>query len=119
MNVSRLGRRHGACAAFAAAAFLIAAPASADDIVVSAGQSGNVTRTLTVSADGLDLSSAAGQRLLDRRVKLAAQRVCDYSSMHGLRQPSAYTTCAQTALSDARDQVTRLAATHANERLGR
>ena len=102
-----------ACLAGAAGLATFAMPALAaneGDIIVRFGDAGSVTRQVAVSSAGLDLSSPQGRALLDRRIKRATQEVCDYSSMHGLQPPAAYTECANVALDTARRQVGRLAA---------
>ncbi len=101
--------------AFAAGAVTLSAPAVAggDDIVVRVGEAGTVTRLTTVSSAGLDLGSAEGRQMLDSRIKRAAQKVCGYNSMHGLRSPATYTDCADRAVGDARAQASQLATSRA------
>ncbi len=67
-----------------------------------------VTKTTEhVSYEGLDLSTAKGQKLLEQRVEIAARRVCGFDDARtGTRlRPAGMHTCLAKARTNARSQV--------------
>ena len=64
-------------------------------------------QTTTVSVAGLDLSTVEGQKMLERRIKSAARKVCDAEMQQtGSRIRSAETkACYREALASVQKQV--------------
>lgn len=64
-----------------------------------------VTTSRIVSYRDLDLSTAAGKQELDKRVKTAARRACDWlDQMHPIAAQGS-PDCLSTAVNSAKDQV--------------
>lgn len=63
-----------------------------------------------VSIDGLDLSSAAGVRLLEDRVNAAIDRVCPDDRTKRLKRVQAIRECRQAAIASVRPQIDRAVA---------
>ena len=59
------------------------------------------TASRLVSLQGLDLSTAADQRVLHHRLAVAAAKVCSDDSEHGRLGGNAYLQCRKEALDDA------------------
>jgi UrcA family protein len=73
--------------------------------------------SVKLSYAGLDLSSPAGAEILYRRLKVAAQRVCESFDDRPPAQHARWVACVQKALSDAvisvnQPQLTTLYRTH-------
>ena len=68
-------------------------------------------QTEAVSAKGLDLNTAEGQEMLERRVEAAARRVCgykDYSRQTTLKMKLTSRDCLTQARASAKEQVAAL-----------
>lgn len=78
-------------------------------------------RSVSVSIAGIDLDSAAGQRIVFRRLKRAARIVCsDLGHSHSLTRVLLYEKCVDDALARAATDVTHGAfREYAYGRLGR
>ena len=94
--------KHFKIALFVAATGLLsAAPAVAEPLT---GQNVSI-----VSAAGLDLSSAAGRRVLDHRLVIAADEVCGTPSDADLAGKNRARECREAVLAEARSASAELA----------
>ncbi|WP_164847339.1 UrcA family protein [Sphingobium algorifonticola] len=91
-----------------AAALLCAPAAMAEtDLVVSySAVSSDITKSMPVAIDDLQLGSAQGRETLRKRINFAAKTVCGYTGMNGVRPTKDYQRCfdraTTAALSDPR-----------------
>jgi UrcA family protein len=64
--------------------------------------------TAIVSYAGLDLSSTAGLAALNRRISVAARRICGEADIRDLQRQAAVDACRTTAVRSAAPQVAML-----------
>ncbi len=83
--------------ALAGATLLAATPALAQNDPV----------TMSVSTAGLDLGNAKDRARLDRRIRSAAEAICD-NGMKGVDMKMTFQTCRAGVLSSANDQLAAL-----------
>ena len=74
-------------------------------VVVSPTAQSSVTMQTTVRFGDLDLSTAKGRAMLDRRVRFAASDVCDGKNVTNERTPFTYLDCYTVAVQDAKQQL--------------
>lgn len=93
----------------------LAAPALAGSQINVMASNGNsrTMRTLVKIAD-LDLASAAGKSVLDRRIALAARDVCGSDQLYTIEAQGDYLTCRANALRDAHAQLEQRVAVNSN-----
>lgn len=85
---------------------------SLTSVTALAGES--LAPTIAVSHDDLDLSTPAGQKALDRRLTVAARKVCGYAPAAGrIAVSSAVQACYNSARNSAEPQ--KLAAVEASQ----
>lgn len=81
-----------------AAPFALLAP-------VSASAAPSEQQSATVSYADLDLSNPRDAARLDRRIRAAADRVCDMGLPRPTREQSAFNACRSSAFAQARSEV--------------
>ena len=88
----------------------VAAAAVGLALVASPAFAGNVAfHTETVSVEGIDLNTAEGQRIMERRINEAVRHVCQAdNAYHTAMERSSARKCAEAARSDAHNQVAAL-----------
>jgi UrcA family protein len=86
---------------------LLIASSSAIGQPLDSGQSAPSER---VTYTDLNLASAAGQSALERRIRLAAGRVCDFGGMQEGEALGANFRCYRTAVSDGLRQMNQVVA---------
>jgi UrcA family protein len=91
-----------------AATLTIGMTAAQAEPEIQVNAQGGVTRTMAVPINDLNLASPSAHRIIHGRIARAARKVCDYSSMHGLKQPIAYQRCEENALAGAAQQLAPL-----------
>ena len=89
----------GSIIALVVAGLFAAAPAA------SAAGDDYDTQTKMVSTHGLDLTSAAGQATLHRRILMAAVSVCGRDEPYNLKSIAEYDQCREQAVADASAQA--------------
>ena len=98
--------RSGFAGLLALGAASLSAPALAsDDILVSYGENGAITRSLAVPTADLRLDTAGGRAQLDGRIMMAARAACGYESVFGIAQPRDFNRCYKEAKADARAKL--------------
>src|ERR1700757_3390380 len=70
-----------------------------------------ITRERVVPIGDINLASAAGQRVLATRIKVATHYVCDFWSESAVRASPDYQACVARATEGARGQIGATAAT--------
>lgn len=90
---------------FAAAALAVAASAAA--------AAASAPLSIGVSYRDLDLSSSEGRQALDKRIAVAARKVCPTVDMHDLRGAMATKACIRIALASAQPQLAAVTARRA------
>jgi UrcA family protein len=83
-----------------------------------AAQSEVSVASVAVAYGDLDLDSAAGVNALYRRLRAAAERVCDHPAGRSLADILAYRACFGAALTDAVRDVNSEALTSLHQRAG-
>jgi len=73
-------------------------------------QSGATVASERVTYDDLDLESQSGDAALLRRIRAAANRVCDFGGMQTMEDFSKSGRCYRAAVSDAQRQMKQLMA---------
>jgi UrcA family protein len=76
-----------------------------------------VTKTSYVRTGDLNLATDSGRTTLDRRIKRAANAVCDFGFSGTIDQVAAADECRRAALKSARAQAQRVIASAAQPRL--
>lgn len=113
-----LRKTHAALAVALALALpaAVSAATSEDEILVNA-DTGVELRRITISLKDLDLATADGRRVADKRVKQAALVACAWSTGTILPETDAYRSCYAGVIAEGRGQMARTAANQRRDRL--
>jgi len=95
-------------------ALLILAAAVSTAAVAQPEDPSVTPRSERVAFADLDLGTAAGQTVLQRRIQSAADRVCDVGGMMDVEQFLESTACYRTAFADGIRQMRQIVATRSN-----
>jgi UrcA family protein len=89
---------------------LLAVVLSIASAALAQPQTATAVRTEQVTYDDLDVGSSAGQATVQKRIRAAADRVCDLGGMQALDDFSASSNCFRRAVADGLRQMGRVMA---------
>lgn len=85
---------------------LFPSPLMASDMVVRhGGEPGSVTRSIAVDLSDLDRNAPGGRASAERRITIAAHKVCGFWTTSAVNPPMDYKRCFAKATADARGKA--------------
>jgi UrcA family protein len=94
----------------------VSAATGGDEVLVNA-DTGLEMRRITISFKDLDLATAEGRRVADKRVEQAALVACAWSTGTVLPETEAYRSCYAGVIEEGRGQMIRTAQNQRKDRL--